>query len=104
MEDQEIRLIGGHNCHKLRRKDFKAVEIQIDSEEVVNSIKGLSNGSSAGWSLIQAIRKVTEGNWLGSKYLCLANAAHDMQVDFFMYEQPPTFLSQLLLADAMEFH
>ncbi|KAG4944030.1 hypothetical protein JHK85_048676 [Glycine max] len=83
-------------------KGFPKVELQIDSQAAVMSIKGRNVGSSNGRRLITTIRKLMadfEGTRVVHIYqdvnMCtdaLTNTAYDSEVDFVMFNQPPDLM------------
>jgi ribonuclease HI len=44
-------------------KSFKKVEVSVDSQIVINSIKNGDGGNAMGYRLVQRIRQMLELNW-----------------------------------------
>lgn len=94
-------------------KGFPKVELQIDSQAAVMSIKGRNVGSSNGRRLITTIRKLMadfEGTRVVHIYqdvnMCtdaLTNTAYDSEVDFVMFNQPPVCLTRHIRLNVLMF-
>lgn len=94
-----------------QRKGFSQIELCVDSEVVVNSIKGEGVGCASGCHLVKQIRKLLRGNWIIQiKHIyreankcadLLANLGCDQHCSMVVYEQPPVAVLQALNADVL---
>ncbi|GAU35983.1 hypothetical protein TSUD_207870 [Trifolium subterraneum] len=92
-------------------KGFKKIVLHVDSNVVVQTLQSDRDGSVVGWRLIQEIQRLLVMDWevrichsYRESNACvdaLANLGCDHEPGMRVYEQCPTSLSSLLLADVM---
>lgn len=46
----------------VKDRGFTHIQVQLDSQVVVNSILGKGTGSASGWSLVKKIRRLLQSN------------------------------------------
>ncbi|GAU23291.1 hypothetical protein TSUD_237450 [Trifolium subterraneum] len=92
-------------------RGFKRIVLHVDSNVVVHTLQSDRDHSVVGWRFIQEIRRLLVMNW--EVQIChsyresnacvdaLANLGCDHEPGMRVYEQYPTSLSSLLLADVM---
>lgn len=94
-----------------RSLGFAQVELRLDSETVLQSIKGGKLGSVRGLQLVRRIRSLMEDDWQvrvihvyreANKVAdCLAGSGCSQDAGLVVYTHPPSSLVQLLHDDVM---
>ena len=92
-----------------QNRGFKVVIVQVDSQVIVNILKGKKDGSAQGWSLVRKIRLLFSADWRTKVFHVyreaniwahmLAKMAINLDGECVMFEHPQVELSQLLEAD-----
>lgn len=88
---------------------LNALEVQLDSQSVVNCIKHGSTGSTLGWGLLQQILHLSKANWVvnfqhvfreaNQCVDALANLRCDFAMSRVEFESPPSIVLQLMNND-----